>query len=394
MTVISTQRISAWPAVFSIAGGTFALVTSEFLPIGLLSHIADQFGVAAGQAGLLVTMPGIVAAIAAPICTIWARNMDRRLLLIGFTLLVLISNLIVASASSFEVAIIGRGLLGMSVGGFWTFAAAVGRKLVADRDGNRATSIIMAGISIGTVVGMPLGTALGNIMGWRLSFLAVALLCLLVAAAQTLLLPQILMDAGQTAKRLVETTRSRRLMLAFVATALTAAGHFAAYTYLEPHLVQNVRVDPTHLGLFLAIYGLFGIVGTFIGERLSHQTPRIGFMLVALVMAISITLTAFSGSSVPAEVLSVAIWGAAFGAVPVSVQIWTYASDPERFESSSAITVSVFQLALAAGSLGGGLVADAQGLIGAFLAGACLNLLAALLVAKSLFLSNISTKEI
>lgn len=394
MTAIKEPANSSWPAVLSIAVGTFALVMSEFLPIGLLSHIANQFGIEAGQAGLLVTMPGLIAAIAAPICTVSANRVDRRLLLIGLTVLVLISNLIVASASSFEVAILGRALLGISIGGFWTFAAAVGRKLATLGDGNRATSIIMAGISIGTVVGVPLGSALGSIMGWRLSFIAVAALCLLVATAQATLLPKILIEAGQSWRGLRETARSPNLTLAFAATALTAGGHFAAYTYLEPHLVINALLDPARLGLFLAIYGVFGIVGTFVGERLSRQKPASGFMLVAMALAASIILTALLSWNPFAGVVAVALWGTAFGAVPVCVQIWTYASDPARFESSSAITVSVFQIAVAAGSFFGGLFADTQGIIAAFLAGACLNLLAALLVARKMFRPNIITKEI
>ena len=393
MTANSAPAPSSWPAVFTIAVGTFALVTSEFLPIGLLSHIADQFGIAAGQAGLLVTMPGIVAAIAAPVCMITARTLDRRLLLIGFTLLVLVSNLIVATASGFAAALVGRALLGVSVGGFWTFAAAAGRKLVTTQDGDRATSIIMAGISIGTVVGVPLGSALGSVMGWRLSFFAVASLCLLVMAAQSLFLPKIVIATGQSVKSLVETAGSRGLALAFVATALTAAGQFAAYTYLEPLLVENAKVDPARLGFVLAIYGVFGVVGTFLGERLSRRNPASGFMLVALAMAIFIVMTALLPAGAPAQAISVALWGAAFGAVPVCLQIWTYAAEPERFEASSAITVSVFQIALAIGAFGGGLIADAQGLIGAFLAGACVNLLAAVLVARSLFLPDAGTKE-
>ncbi|NLS20730.1 MFS transporter [Rhizobium sp. P40RR-XXII] len=394
MTAFSAPAGSRWDAVFSIAVGTFMLVTSEFLPIGLLSHIAEQFDIDPGQAGLLVTTPGIVAAIAAPVCTIAARDLDRRLLLIGFTILVLISNLVVAIASSIELAIIGRALLGVSVGGFWTFAAAVGRKLVSGKEGNRATSIIMAGISIGTVIGVPLGSALGSVMGWRLSLIAVAALCLIVAVAQAILLPKILIETGQSLAGLLDAARSRSLTLAFAATGLAAGGHFAAYTYLEPHLNTNARLDPTALGLFLAIYGAFGIVGTFIGEHLSRQKPAHGFMLVAFAMAISIILTAFFSWNLLAEGIAVAFWGTAFGAVPVCVQIWTFVSDPARFESSSAITVSVFQIALAAGSFFGGMIADAQGFTAAFVAGAFFNLMAALLVATTMFLPKFRTKEI
>jgi predicted MFS family arabinose efflux permease len=395
MTEIVIQTRSSWPAVLSVAVGTFVMVTTEFLPIGLLSNIAEEFGIPSGQAGILVTTPGIAAAIAAPVCTIAAGKVDRRLLLIGFTFLVLLSNIIVASATSFEVALVGRALLGVSVGGFWTFAAAVGRKLVLVEDGNRATSIIMAGISVGTVIGVPLGSALGSMMGWRLAFIVVAGLCLAAFLAQSAFLPKISIVTAQTVKTLVGAARSRKLAVVFIAAGLAACGHFAAYTYLEPHLVANVGANPATLGWLLAIYGAAGIVGTFIGEILSRRTPPAGFALVVVTMAASISMAVISAGSLPLETFAIAFWGLAFGAVPVCVQLWAYAADPDRFEASSALTVTVFQIAVAAGSSGGGLLADAYGLPTAFTTGAALSLLSVLPSAASIFRSiKHNSKEI
>lgn len=269
---VSTSSRSPWLAFLSLATGTFALVTTEFLPIGLLSFIADDFDKSPGAAGILVTTPGIVAAIVAPLCTVAAGSIDRRLLLVGFALLLVLSNLIVATSGSFEMAIAGRSLLGVSVGGFWTFAAAVGRRLVETEQGNRATSIVIAGISVGTVVGVPLGSALGGLLGWRSAFIAVAVLCLFVLLFQAVVLPKITMATSQSLKGLADTIRDRRLAIAFAAIALAAGGHFAAYTYLEPHLAHDVGAGPTALGWMLAIFGGAGIAGTFIGERVASRS--------------------------------------------------------------------------------------------------------------------------
>lgn len=372
-----------WAAVTSVAAGTFVLVTSEFLPIGLLSQIAGDFGVTPGQAGLLVTTPGVVAALSAPILAILAGGADRRLLLIGFALLILLSNLVVGTAPSFAIAVAGRALLGVSVGGLWTFAVAVGRKLVTEDRGNRATSVIIGGISVGTVVGVPLGAALGAVEGWRFAFHAIALLCLAVGAAQLAFLPPIRMAARQSLAGMRGVLRHGDLLAAFAAAMLAASGHFAAYTYLEPRLIA-AGAGAGAFAALLALYGAAGILGTLVGERLSARDPKLGFLIVVLAMAAAIFLTGRIAGDLGPLGAALALWGGAFGALPVSVQIWTYAAKPEAFETSSALTVTVFQIAVAGGSFAGGLCVTAGGLSAAFMAGTLLNLACAGLVAALL----------
>ncbi len=246
----------------------------------------------------------------------------------------------------------------------------------------------MAGISVGTVVGVPIGSTLGSFFGWRLAFGAVAGLGLAVMIAQALLLPRISIATAHTVRGLVGAATNRKLALAFMAVALAAAGHFAAYTYLEPHLVTDAGVTPSVLGWVLAVYGLAGVAGTYLGERVGREKPETGFFMLALVMAIAIIATAASSQTLPLEILWLALWGAAFGAVPVCIQLWTYAADPDRFEASSALIVTVFQISLAAGSYLGGSIADGFGLTTAFGFGAALNLLCALIIGAALLLGN------
>ena len=159
--------LRAWLAVTSIAVGTFAMVTTEFLPIGLLTAIAGDLGVSEGTAGLMVTVPGIVAAITAPVVTVAAGSIDRRILVVLLTALIVLSNVVAWLTPTFTIMLLGRVLLGLCVGGFWTFAAAIGRRLVPEASGGRATALIIAAISVGTVVGVPAGAMIGELASWR-----------------------------------------------------------------------------------------------------------------------------------------------------------------------------------------------------------------------------------
>jgi MFS family permease len=174
LVIPATASARAWLAMASVALGSFAMVTSEFLPIGLLGAIARDMGVAEGRAGLMVTVPGFTAAFAAPAATLLAGRLDRRTLLLVLSALILGSNLLVAGAHGFGMLLAGRVLLGLCVGGFWALAAAVGRRLVPEASGDHATAIVLAGISAGTVLGVPLATAIGNSLGWRGAFVVVA----------------------------------------------------------------------------------------------------------------------------------------------------------------------------------------------------------------------------
>jgi predicted MFS family arabinose efflux permease len=137
--------------VLSIALGTFVLVTSEFLPIALLSSISQSLDLSKGVVGLTVMIPGLIAAGAAPALAMLAGRLNRKTVLTCLTLLTTLSNLIVALAPNLTWLLVGRIFLGVAVGGFWTFSVAAGRRLVDERSGARATALISAGISIGTV---------------------------------------------------------------------------------------------------------------------------------------------------------------------------------------------------------------------------------------------------
>ncbi|MCY4127037.1 MAG: MFS transporter, partial [Pseudomonas sp.] len=185
--------LQQWLAILSVAVGAFALVTSEFLPVGVLNDVANDLGISAGLAGLMVTLPGIMAALAAPTISVGVGNLDRRYLLIGLTLIMILANAIVAFAGNFHLLLLGRVLLGVSIGGFWATAIALSSRLAPDGVGvAKANSIIMAGVTLATVIGVPVGTWLSGLMGWRMTFLVTAVVGVPVLLAQVMLLPRLM----------------------------------------------------------------------------------------------------------------------------------------------------------------------------------------------------------
>lgn len=370
-----------WLAVFSLACGTFALVNTEFLPIGLLSPIARSLGVTEGHAGLAVMLPGLVAAISAPLIMIFAKRMDRRHLLLLLSASVIVANGIAVIAESFNVLLIGRIILGVGVGGFWSFAIPSGRRLVPEEQGARAISLITAGVAVGTVAGVPAGAFIGDLFGWRMAFTLNSVLALAFFVLQWFALPSLPPQQSIGLRAMLGVTKVSGIRYALIIGVFMAGGHFAAYTYLEPWLRFNLHLSASNISLLLMGYGVAGLIGTLTTEFTVREFGvKRAFMLNMLLLSISVLVLSLFHVPLPLASALVILWGLAFGALPVCLNIWTYQASPALFETGSALLVCVFQTSLALGALFGGVLADNAGVSSAFLLGGLMTLLAALTI--------------
>ena len=376
-----TSAFRRWLAVFSLACGTFVLVNTEFLPIGLLSPIARSLGVTEGHAGLAVMLPGLVAAISAPLIMLFAKRMDRRRLLLLLSATVILANGIAVMADSFNVLLIGRIILGVGVGGFWSFAIPSGRRLVPEEQGARAISLITAGVAVGTVAGVPAGAFIGDLFGWRMAFTLNAVMALVIFVLQWIALPSLPAQQSIGLRAMLGVTKVPGIRYALIIGVFMAGGHFAAYTYLEPWLRFDLHLSASSISLLLMGYGIAGLIGTLASEFTVREFGvKRAFMLNMLLLSLSVLV--LSTFHVPLALASalVILWGLSFGALPVCLNIWTYQASPALFETGSALLVCVFQTSLALGALFGGVLADNAGVSSAFLLGGVLTLLAAITI--------------
>lgn len=186
-----------WGAVISMMLGVFALVTAEFLPISLLTPMAADLKISeslAGQAVSTTAFLGFTASLLMP----WATHrFDRRRVLLSFSVLQIIANLLVALAPSFPFLLVGRVLLGVGLGGFWAMSAAIVMRLVPTDKLPRALAITVSGVAAATIVAGPVGSYVGDLMGWRNVFLGAAGLGLIALLVQFVTLPS-LPPNGQT----------------------------------------------------------------------------------------------------------------------------------------------------------------------------------------------------
>jgi predicted MFS family arabinose efflux permease len=348
--------------VTSVALGAFIIVTTEFIPVGLLPPIAGSLHISLGLAGLMVVVPGLSAAVSAPLILAGARQFDRRKLILILGGLVTVSNAVAAVAPDFGVILAGRVLLGIAIAGFWTVVTPVGPKLVGARAGTRAISFITAGVSAGTVIGLPVGHALGALVGWRLTFATAAGTALFIVVVQLVLLPGIRADGHTRPRDLGAVFRIPFARTGLVATAVVFVGQFAASTYITPLLTQHARMSSAAVtGLFFG-YGIAGIIGTLIGARVVARS-RVGtFAGASTAVGACLIILPVLGTAHAAIGVVIVCWGLIWGLLPLAAQVWMLRADPQAQEAVSAVNVSNLQISIAAGSALGGLLVDSAGL--------------------------------
>lgn len=372
--------LAPWLAVLSVGIGAFALVTSEFLPVGLLPAMAADLGITKGQAGLMITTPGLVAAFAAVLVTVGSGKLDRRVVLLALTALLVLSNLMVALAPSYGWILLGRALLGVGVGGFWAIGTALGPRLVAPQHAARAMSMIFAGVSLGTVAGVPAGALIGELVGWRAAFGGASAIAVLVLLGQALLLPSIAPTQAIRLRQLPALLGIPKARLGLIATALLFVGQFAAYTYITPFLKQVSGMSATMISALLLAYGVTGFIGNIVGAWAVGKSERGTLIATALVLGLATLAMPLLGTGQLAATILVGIWGLAFGAMPISVQTWMYKAAPDLMEGSSALFVATAQVALASGALLGGIAVDHLGVSSSMLLGGAFALACAAVI--------------
>ncbi|RFU41744.1 MFS transporter [Actinomadura logoneensis] len=352
--------------------GTFLLVTAEQLPIGLLTSVGSALSVSEGTAGLMVTVPSLVAAVAAPLVPVLVGGMDRRLLLLGLMALMTLSNLASALAPDFAVLVASRVLVGVAVGGFWAVAGGLAVRLVAPANVPRATAVIFGGVGAANVFGVPLGTLLGGFSGWRVAFATLSALALVALLALLAVLPPLAADRPVRPGTLVRQLRDAGVRTGIIATFLIVTGHFAAYTFVSPALRDLAGIDERYVGPLLFGFGAAGMVGNFAaGAALARHTHRT-VLVIALTLAVAMPAFLLLGRGPVTGAVLLVAWGLAFGGVSVGLQTWMIKAAPGAVEAASALWVAVFNLSIGLGALVGGVLVDALTLDALlWLGGAC-----------------------
>ena len=369
---------ASWGAVFALSLGAFALVASEFMPVSLLTPIASELRVTEGQAGQAIAVSGAFAVLTSLFIASWAGRLDRKILLLALTGLMVVSGTIVAVAPNYVTFMAGRALIGVAIGGFWSMSAATAMRLVPEAQVPRALAILNGGNALATVVAAPLGSFLGGLIGWRGAFFCVVPVALVVLAWQMMSLPP--MQAGERAAGSVFRLLHRPVVvLGMAAVSLFFMGQFALFTYLRPFLETAGHVSVPTLSMMLLILGVAGFIGTvLIGGLLKNGLYATLTVIPVLMAVIAVALVAFGGGVVATAIL-LGLWGLFATSAPVGWWTWLARTLPEDAEAGGGLMVAVVQLAITLGAVVGGLLFDFSGYRATFGISAALLLAAAFL---------------
>ena len=356
-----TQSKGGWGSVFALTLCVSTLIASEFMPVSLLTPIASDLRVTDGQAGQAIAISGIFAVLTSLFIASATRGVDRRSLLLWLTGLMIASGAIVAFASSYPVLMLGRALIGVVIGGFWSMSTATVMRLVPEPDVPRALALLNGGNALATTIAAPLGSFLGQYIGWRGAFFCVVPLAVATLVWQFISLPKMPSRERASAAAVFNLLRRPHVPLGMLAVGLFFAGQFALFTYLRPFLETVTGVSVSTLSLILLVIGVAGLAGTYlIGLLLRKSLYGLLVGMPLAMAAIAVGLIAL-GWSVAAVAVLLALWGLIGTAAPVGWWTWMSKVLPNDAEAGGGLMVAVIQLSITLGASTGGLLFDGLG---------------------------------
>lgn len=356
-------------ALLALTLSAFAIGTTEFVIVGLIPTMASDLQVSLPSAGLLVSLYALGVAVGAPVLTALTGKWNRKHVLLAVMSLFVAGNVMAWQAPGYNTLILARILTGLAHGVFFSIGSTIATGLVLKEKAASAIAIMFTGLTVALVTGVPLGTYIGQSFGWQATFLIVAVLGLVALIGSALLVPSNLKQPPAT--KLTSQLRvltQPRLLLVYAITALGYGGTFTAFTFLAPILEQVSGFGSSAIGLIMLVYGVSVAVGNIWGGKMADKMGPIKALKV-IFFGLATVLIVFNFSAVNpiAAVATILVWGAfAFGNVPgLQVYVVQLAEKytPDAVDVASGLNIAAFNVGIALGSWGGGLIVSNAGLM-------------------------------
>ncbi len=375
-----SQPAAAWGAVWSMALCVAMLIASEFMPVSLLTPMAESLGATQGQTGQAISVSGFFAVAASLLVTTAAGTLNRKWVLVAMTGLMLLSLVLVAAAPNFTVLMIGRALLGICIGGFWALATAVIMRLVPQGEVPKALALMYGGQAIAAAFAAPIGSYLGGLFGWREVFWALTPIVAINLVWHIVALPSLPTAQKQDVRSMLGLLKRPYFRRGLIACMFSWGSAFTMFTYLRPFLEQVTGVDVTMLSILLLILGCAGFVGTWAAGRFLKGNVAPLLKLPALVMGSATVGLLLLGFSVVAAGLFMAIWGAMNTMFSVIWMTWMSQNADDAPEAAGSLMVAAIQSSILLGAVVGGMLLDGLSVQATFIGSAALAGVAALLI--------------
>ena len=356
-------------ALWALTLSAFAIGTTEFVIVGLIPTIAASLGVSVPSAGLLVSLYALGVAVGAPVLTVLTGRVPRKHLLLGLMALFTVGNLVAWMAPGYEALMAARVLTGLAHGVFFSIGSTIATSLVPKEKAASAIALMFTGLTVALITGVPLGTFIGQTFGWQSTFLAVSLLGMIAFVGSWVLVPNNIANS-KPASLLTQLAvlKKPRLLLVYAMTALGYGGSFIAFTYLAPILQEVSGFSAASVSLVMLVYGVSVAFGNIWGGKLAdRQGPIRALQIVFALLALVLFVLTFTASNTWLALATVLVWGAvAFGNVP-GLQVYVVQraerDAPHAVDVASGLNIAAFNIGIAGGAWGGGLIVAHLGLM-------------------------------
>ncbi|MPS69245.1 MAG: MFS transporter [Novosphingobium sp.] len=361
-----SRPVGAWGAVLSMALCVAMLIASEFMPVSLLTPMAEGLHASSGQTGQAISISGLFAVLSSMLITTAAGTVNRKSVLVAMTALMLISLILVAAAPNFAMLMIGRALLGVCIGGFWALATAVIMRLVPEADVPRALALMYGGQAIAAAFAAPIGSYLGGIFGWRAVFWALTPIVAVNLFWHLVALPSLPASQRQDFRSMFGLLKRPHFLRGLIAAMLTWGSAFTMFTYLRPFLEQVTGVGLSALSILLLILGCAGFIGTWAAGRFLTGNVAPLLKLPALLMGGCTAGLLLLGHWVVAASIFLALWGVMNTAMSVIWMTWMSQNVDDAPEAAGSLMVAAIQASILLGAVVGGLLLDGLTIVATF----------------------------
>lgn len=380
------RTISKWLPLLGLTFCTFVFNTSEFMPIGLLSDIANDLKISDARAGMLISVYAwVVALMSLPLMIIVSKMELKRLLLTIIAVFVL-SHVASALAEGYYTLMFSRIGVACSHAIFWSIVSPLAVRIVPADKRAFALSMVATGSSIAMVVGLPLGRVVGLYLGWRMTFLSIGVISALIFIYIAAMLPKVPSRGKFSVKRLPALLHNRVLLGVFIMSVLFATAHYTGYSYIEPFLGRVAGFTPDIVTLVLIVFGGSGMLGSIAFSQYYMSDPRRFVAVATVAPALCLLLMQVSAVSLASVLAVCVVWGAMATAFNIAFQDNVMRFAPEEATSvAMSIFSGIFNLGIGSGAYIGGVVVTHLSLGSIGYAGGVIGLLAAFYCVGRLF---------